>query len=89
MPELGVDVAEIARLARHFNVRATGIIYGAGSMPSSLPVPMSRTGYAFSRALSHAVYNRISTFGHYRFGREWDVSGLFTLSIELRCVYAH
>jgi hypothetical protein len=82
-------VDAIARLARHFSFRMTEAIYrhylrtvittGTGVMD----------GYASIWALPYAVYNRISTFSYLRFRSKSAVFGLFTLSIELKCVYPH
>jgi hypothetical protein len=89
MSESGVDVDATARLARHFSFRTTETIYRHELRTVITTGTDVMDGYAFSRALPYAVYNRISTLSYLRFRRKSAVFGLFTLSIELKCVYPH
>jgi len=62
--ESGVDVDAIARLARHFQLPDH-----RDHLPHELRTVITTgtdvmDGYAFSRALPYAVYNRISTLSY-------------------------
>jgi uncharacterized NAD-dependent epimerase/dehydratase family protein len=64
MSESGVDVDAIARLARHFSFRMTETIYRHELRTVITTGTDVMDGYAFSRALPYAVYNRISTLSY-------------------------
>lgn len=64
MSESGVDVDAIARLARHFSFRTTETIYRHELRTVITTGTDVMDGYAFSRALPYAVYNRISTLSY-------------------------
>ena len=64
MSESGVDVDAIARLARHFSFRTTETIYRHELRTVITTGTDVMGGYAFSRALPYAVYNRISTLSY-------------------------
>jgi hypothetical protein len=64
MSESGVDVDAIARLARHFSFRMTETIYRHELRTVITTGTDVTDGYAFSRALPYAVYNRINTFSY-------------------------
>jgi hypothetical protein len=62
--ESDVDGDAIARLARHFSFRTTETIYRHELRTVITTGSDVMDGYAFSRALPYAIYNRISTFSY-------------------------
>ena len=64
MSESGVEMDAIARLARHFSFRTIETIYRHELRTVITTDTHVMDGYAFSRALPYAVYNRISTLSY-------------------------